>query len=364
MSNDAFHCSAPEPAGRGLATAMQRALADAGLSPEQISYINAHGTGTEANDKAEAKAVRKVFGAQAERTPISSTKSMVGHCLGAAGAVEAIAGIVCAKSGVLPPTANFTGPREGCALDCVPEAGRAWPAPQVFLSNNSAFGGHNASAVFSVSSNPDHGRADPALRDQDARQRVPTSDESEPIYITACGVVSAAGIGVEALDRVQRNGKSVLRPVTIPGLPPMLAGMVDEKGVETFDRRLDLRHLDRSSRWATVAARLAIREAGFSERPSALAKLGLFLNLSAGPSWAESEYLTSFLSNNRQVITTDGVSLHRPRFRGGQCVPRAWTGGPQSHFECRAGCGADRPGTGHRRAALRPCRSHFERRGG
>jgi 3-oxoacyl-[acyl-carrier-protein] synthase II len=301
MSNDAFHCSAPEPAGRGLATAMQRALADAGLSPEQISYINAHGTGTEANDKAEAKAVRKVFGAQAERTPISSTKSMVGHCLGAAGAVEAIAGIVCAKSGVLPPTANFTGPREGCALDCVPEAGRAWLAPQVFLSNNSAFGGHNASAVFAVSSNPDHGRADPALRDQDARQHVPTNDESEPIYITACGVVSAAGIGVEALDRVQRNGKSVLRPVTIPGLPPMLAGMVDEKGVETFDRRLDLRHMDRSSRWATVAARLAIREAGFSERPSALAKLGLFLNLSAGPSWAESEYLTSFLSNNRQV---------------------------------------------------------------
>ena len=301
MSNDAFHCSAPEPAGRGLATAMQRALADAGLSPEQISYINAHGTGTEANDKAEAKAVRKVFGAQAERTPISSTKSMVGHCLGAAGAVEAIAGIVCAKSGVLPPTANFTGPREGCALDCVPEVGRTWPSPQVFLSNNSAFGGHNASMVLAVSSNPDHGRADPALRDQDARQRVPTSDESEPIFITACGVVSAAGIGVEALDREQRNGKSVVHTVSIPGLPPLLAGMVDEKGIETFDRRLDLRHMDRSSRWATVAARLAIREAGFSERPSALAKLGLFLNLSAGPSWAESEYLTSFLSNNRQV---------------------------------------------------------------
>ncbi|MGA3142193.1 MAG: beta-ketoacyl-[acyl-carrier-protein] synthase family protein [Verrucomicrobiota bacterium] len=340
MSNDAFHCSAPEPAGRGLATAMQRALADAGLSPEQISYINAHGTGTEANDKAEAKAVRKVFGAQAERTPISSTKSMVGHCLGAAGAVEAIAGIVCAKSGVLPPTANFTGPREGCALDCVPEAGRAWLAPQVFLSNNSAFGGHNASVVLSVSISPSPpskeergGVRRPIIQAQipspqpsprsggeresatvlscaqsqisDSSQSLlasaATVENTEPIYITACGVVSAAGIGVEALDRVQRNGKSVLRPVAIPGLPPMLAGMVDEKGVETFDRRLDLRHMDRSSRWATVAARLAIREAGFSERPSALAKLGLFLNLSAGPSWAESEYLTSFLSNNRQV---------------------------------------------------------------
>jgi 3-oxoacyl-[acyl-carrier-protein] synthase II len=293
MSNDAFHCSAPEPAGRGLATAMQRALADAGLSPEQISYINAHGTGTEANDKAEAKAVRKVFGARAEHTPVSSTKSMVGHCLGAAGAVEAIAGIVCAKSGVLPPTANFTGPRDGCLLDCVPEAGRVWPSPQVFLSNNSAFGGHNASVVLSVPpiSNPS----------QSLLTSAATVENTEPIYITACGVVSSLGIGTEALVAGVRRGQPGLRPVTISGLPPLLAGMVDEKGVETFDRRLDLRHMDRSSRWATVAARLAIREAGFSERPSALAKLGLFLNLSAGPSWAESEYLTSFLSNNRQV---------------------------------------------------------------
>ena len=319
MSNDAFHCSAPEPAGRGLATAMQRALADAGLSPEQISYINAHGTGTEANDKAEAKAVRKVFGAQAERTPISSTKSMVGHCLGAAGAVEAIAGIVCAKSGVLPPTANFTGPREGCALDCVPEAGRAWLAPQVFLSNNSAFGGHNASAVFAVSISPSPpkkeerggARESVAVSSCDQSQTsyatrslltsAATVENAEPIYITACGVVSSLGIGSESLVAGVSRGQAGLRPVTIPGLPPMLTGMVDEKGVETFDRRLDLRHMDRSSRWATVAARLAIREAGFSERPSALAKLGLFLNLSAGPSWAESEYLTSFLSNNRQV---------------------------------------------------------------
>ena len=86
MSNDAYHCSAPEPAGRGLAEAMKRALQDAGLSPDQITYINAHGTGTEANDKAECKALRKVFGDRAAKVPVSSTKSMVGHCLGAAGA--------------------------------------------------------------------------------------------------------------------------------------------------------------------------------------------------------------------------------------------------------------------------------------
>ena len=350
MSNDAFHCSAPEPAGRGLATAMHRALADANLSPEQISYLNAHGTGTEANDKAEAKAVRKVFGAQAERTPISSTKSMVGHCLGAAGAVEAIAGIVCAKSGVLPPTANFTGPRDGCSLDCVPEAGRAWPSPQVFLSNNSAFGGHNASVVFAVTSNPDHGRAD-LLVGQDARQRVPTGNESEPIYITACGVVSSLGIGTAALVAGVRRGQPGLRPVTISGLPPLPAGMVDEKGVETFDRRLDLRHMDRSSRWATVAARLAIREAGFSERPSALAKLGLFLNLSAGPSWAESEYLTSFLSNNRQVSQLTAFPYIVPGSVAGNVCRALGLAG--HNLTLSAGPGAGLLGLGPAIAALR-----------
>ena len=303
MSNDAFHCSAPEPAGRGLATAMQRALADAGLSPEQISYINAHGTGTEANDKAEAKAVRKVFGAQAERTPISSTKSMVGHCLGAAGAVEAIAGIVCAEAGVLPPTANFTEPREGCALDCVPEAGRAWPSPQVFLSNNSAFGGHNASVVLAVSSGSISNLKSQISRSQSraSSHRLPRLKTLNPFTLRRAASFPQRALAwrLWTASSETANRSSALFP--FPDCHPLLAGMVDEKGIETFDRRLDLRHMDRSSRWATVAARLAIREAGFSERPSALAKLGLFLNLSAGPSWAESEYLTSFLSNNRQV---------------------------------------------------------------
>jgi 3-oxoacyl-[acyl-carrier-protein] synthase II len=352
MSNDAFHCSAPEPAGRGLATAMQHALADAELSPEQISYINAHGTGTEANDKAEAKAVRKVFGARAERTPISSTKSMVGHCLGAAGAVEAIASIVCAKSGVLPPTANFTEPREGCALDCVPEAGRAWPSPQVFLSNNSAFGGHNASVALAVSSSSiSNLKSQIPNPSQSLLASAATVENTESIYITACGVVSAAGIGVEALDREQRNGKSVLRTVSIPGLPPLLAGMVDEKGVETFDRRLDLRHMDRSSRWATVAARLAIREAGFSERPSALAKLGLFLNLSAGPSWAESEYLTSFLSNNRQVSQLTAFPYIVPGSVAGNVCRALGLAG--HNLTLSAGPGAGLIGLGPAIAALR-----------
>jgi 3-oxoacyl-[acyl-carrier-protein] synthase II len=310
MSNDAHHCSAPEPGGRGLAEAMKRAIQDAGLASEQIAYINAHGTGTEANDKAECKAIRKVFGERAGTVPVSSTKSIVGHCLGAAGAVEAIASIVCAEAGVLPPTANFTEPREGCPVDCVPQAGRAWSGPRTFLSNNSAFGGHNASLVLSVpailklkdrsfNSNPSLLALSPVSSATSAS--VAAVGKPDPIYITACGVVSAAGVGLEALERAQRAAQSALRPVSLPGLPPFSAGMVDEAAVESCDRRLNLRQMDRSSKWATVAARLAILEAKYPQKPSALAALGLFLNLSAGPSWAEAEFLTSFLSNNHHV---------------------------------------------------------------
>jgi 3-oxoacyl-[acyl-carrier-protein] synthase II len=287
MSNDAHHCSSPEPAGRGLAGAMQRALTDAGLSPDQITYLNVHGTGTEANDKAEVKAHRKVFGELTERIPASSTKSMVGHCLGAAGAVETIASLACAQAGVLPPTANFTEPREGCAVDCVPDAGRSWAGSRTFLCNNSAFGGHNASLAIACGGN--------------SPTTLPDSDTHQPILVTACGVVSALGLGAPSLARPGHDATGPRRPLALPGLPDFTVALVDEAEVERFDRRLDLRHMDRSSRWATVAARLAIREAAFPERPAALAELGLHLHLSAGPSWAESEYLTSYLGNQRVV---------------------------------------------------------------
>jgi len=288
MSNDAYHCSAPEPAGRGLASAMKRALAKAGITADQISYINAHGTGTEANDKAEAKAMRKVFGPRAEHLPVSSTKSMVGHCLGATGAVEAIATIVCGAAGVLPPTANFTGAREGCALDCVPEAGRAWAGRRLFMTNNSAFGGHNTSLVLEVRGKP--------------RVAAAESDGApERIYVTACGVVSSLGLGTAALGEAQAQGRCGLATGSLPGLPAISAGRVNQAEVEKFDRRLDLRGMDSSSVWATLAARMALREAQFPENAPALAELGLFLHLAAGPSRAESDFLTSFFEHHREV---------------------------------------------------------------
>jgi nodulation protein E len=145
MSADAHHLTQPAP--EGAARAMQAALKDGELRPEEVGYINAHGTGTLANDPAEATAIRTVFGRYSERLAVSSTKSMHGHALGAAGALEAAATLLALHHGILPPTANFTEPDPQCDLDVVPNQAR--PAVvSCALSNSFAFGGLNAVLAF------------------------------------------------------------------------------------------------------------------------------------------------------------------------------------------------------------------------
>ena len=145
MSCDAHHATQPTVAGP--ARAMRAALADAEMGADEIGYINAHGTGTRGNDAAEARAIREVFGAHADRLAVSSTKSMHGHALGAAGALEAVATVLALEHGMLPPTANFTGPDPECDLDVVPDRARA-ATPSAALSNSFAFGGLNAVLAF------------------------------------------------------------------------------------------------------------------------------------------------------------------------------------------------------------------------
>ena len=144
---DAYHMTAPDPEGTGAAKAMQLALEDAKLTPEQIGYINAHGTSTELNDKIETLAIKKTFGAAAKKTPISSTKSMTGHLIGAAGGVEAVISILAIRDGVLPPTINYEHPDPECDLDYVPNTARKAPV-EAALSNSLGFGGHNATIIF------------------------------------------------------------------------------------------------------------------------------------------------------------------------------------------------------------------------
>jgi len=145
MSADARDLTAPD--AEGAARAMRMALDDAGLDPEEVPYVNAHGTATAANDVTEAQAIHAVFGPHARRLMVSSSKSMLGHALGAAGALEAAATVLALRHGVVPPTANFTEPDPACPVDAVPNEARAVPI-RAALSNSFAFGGLNAALAF------------------------------------------------------------------------------------------------------------------------------------------------------------------------------------------------------------------------
>ncbi|HXH83870.1 MAG TPA: beta-ketoacyl-ACP synthase II [Candidatus Tectomicrobia bacterium] len=147
MTGDAHHMTAPDPEGDGATRAMQLALADGGVDPGAVGYINAHGTSTPYNDKFETLAIKRVFGDHARQLAVSSTKSMTGHLLGAAGGVEAIATVLALHHGILPPTINYDTPDPECDLDYVPNQARKQEV-EVALSNAFGFGGTNATLVF------------------------------------------------------------------------------------------------------------------------------------------------------------------------------------------------------------------------
>lgn len=146
-TGDAYHITAPAPTGECGARAMKIAIKDAGLRPEEIQYINAHGTSTEYNDKYETLAIKEVFGDHAYKLAISSTKSMTGHLLGAAGGIEAIFTVLALKESILPPTINLETPDPECDLDYVPNEARKQEIDAA-ISNSFGFGGHNATIVF------------------------------------------------------------------------------------------------------------------------------------------------------------------------------------------------------------------------
>ena len=140
---DAYHITAPHPDGDGGVRSMNMAIKDAGIKPEQVGYVNAHGTSTPLNDPTEVNIVKRVFGDHAKNLAISSTKSMTGHLLGAAGAIEAVVTSMALKEGFLPPTINVQNQDPECDIDCVPNVGRKADIKYA-LSNSLGFGGHNA----------------------------------------------------------------------------------------------------------------------------------------------------------------------------------------------------------------------------
>lgn len=149
FSADAYHITAPAPGGEGAVRAMREALRDSNLAPEVIDYINAHGTSTPHNDKTETEAIKTVFGEHARRLSVSSTKSMTGHLLGAAGSVESVACILAIQNGIVPPTINFSTPDPDCDLDITPNEPKERKI-RTALNNAFGFGGHNACLVFAA----------------------------------------------------------------------------------------------------------------------------------------------------------------------------------------------------------------------
>jgi 3-oxoacyl-[acyl-carrier-protein] synthase II len=147
MTGDAFHISAPDPTGDGAARAMTRAMRDAGVAPDEVDYVVAHGTSTPLNDATETKAIHAAFGEHAAHLAVSSNKSMIGHTLGAAGAISAVAAVCAIRDGMIPPTINYATPDPACDLDYVPNTARKAPVTTVII-NGFGFGGQNAVAVF------------------------------------------------------------------------------------------------------------------------------------------------------------------------------------------------------------------------
>lgn len=147
-SADAWHITMPDEVGAGAAASMRAALLDAELTPDDVDYINAHGTSTPLNDRAETAAIKSLFGQRAATLPISSTKSMTGHLLGAGGALEAVLCLMALRDGVIPPTINYTRPDPACDLDYVPNTARAADLRRVVMSNAFGLGGHNATLIL------------------------------------------------------------------------------------------------------------------------------------------------------------------------------------------------------------------------
>ncbi|WP_324191295.1 beta-ketoacyl-[acyl-carrier-protein] synthase family protein [Nocardia cyriacigeorgica] len=192
LSADGHHPTAPHPEGAGAARALSAAFTATGVTPADVSYVNGHGTGTPKNDSAESNAVRRAFGPAAEKIALTSVKSMIGHLLGAAGAVEGIATVLALRDQIAPPTAGFTGPDPKCGLDAVPNTARPLPM-DVAMSNNFAFAGANATVVF-------------------GREGRPASPVPEPpidrVVVTGLGIILPGGTTAGALFDTYRAGRS------------------------------------------------------------------------------------------------------------------------------------------------------------
>jgi 3-oxoacyl-[acyl-carrier-protein] synthase II len=279
LSADGYHETAPHPEGEGAARAIRSALSTSGLAPDDVRYVNGHGTGTPKNDAAESNAVRAALGEAAEKTSLSSTKSMIGHLLGAAGAVEGIVTVLALRDQVAPPTASFTELDPQCGLDPVAGTGR----PMVLdtaLSNNFGFAGANATLAFARPGGP--GAPAPAVG-------------PDEVVVTGFGVITSAGEGAEALWEAYAAGRRQGAPED--GL--RLARVEFDRSAAGSARAR--RRMDRISQLAVAVCRAALAAAGADDDPDAVAATGVVLGTGIGPMESSERFTVPVLSSGARA---------------------------------------------------------------
>lgn len=255
LSADAHHATAPDPTGSGVARGIAAALRDAGLDPDEIDYINAHGTGTAANDPAEWRAIQTVFGPRSANIPVSSSKGHFGHAQGTAGVLELITTLMCMRRGLIPPTLHYSKPRPRCPVDPI---GQDLPRKAIvrnIVSNNSAFSGANAAVVVSA--------VDPAAMPA-------IVDDSTPVRhgltILGVGAIGAHGFRMDDFDKAIAEGRR-------------LGGRVSDCNIVDFVPTADPRGMEPSARFLVAAAATAITSAGITLRGPLRERAGIFAGL-------------------------------------------------------------------------------------
>lgn len=298
-TSDAHHPTSPDPRGLGVTRTFAAALADAGISIADLGCINAHGSGTEANDKAETKGIIRFLGDH--DVPVVSTKPFFGHCMGVTGILEATSQLLAMCEDFIPPTLNFTEPRPGCTLDYVPNAARA-KKYHAFLSANYAFGGNNAVVAI-------------AKWDAPIPPRIPKDGR---VVVTGLGAVTSLGLGIaNTLEQLQRGAVGIA-PITsfpVTRQAARRAGQVPEFTSGQVDRRLDFSVLNPISKFAVAAARLALDNAGLKINPSNGDDIGVVMGVCNGPS--EMGHMNSVFGSQNYAANIPSFSNITPNSTAG-----------------------------------------------
>lgn len=317
LSADGYHATAPHPEGKGASRAIRAGLTLAGLTPDRVQYVNSHGTGTPKNDPAETRATRLGLGAAADKVAVSSTKSMIGHLLGAAGAVEAIVTVKALQNQIAPPTAGYEERDPECDLDYVPNTARPM-AMDVAISNNFAFGGANASVVF--------GRAG-------ALQAAPRP-AFDRVVVTGLATLTSAGCDVEGVWKAfadKRDCAPVENGVRI--------GRV-ELDPSPYLKPKERRRMDRLGIFAVVASHMALKDAGLELNDDNRNRVGVIFGTGVGPMESMENFSRPLMQEGPQAANPAVFPNTVYNAAGGQVAMNVGAIGPASTVTAGHAAGA------------------------